>query len=202
MSYFAHPSAVIEDDCEIGDGTRLWHWVHIRAGAQIGPGCTIGKGVFVDAGVRIGRNVKIQNNVSVYGGVEVGDGVFIGPHVCFTNDKLPRAVTPDMGVRTENEWILVPTKVEDGVSIGANATILAGITLGRWSMVGAGSVVTRTVPPYALVTGNPARLKGVVAPTGEVVARAYKAGTYWTKDRSTKVEIERAWVPSEGPRAA
>jgi acetyltransferase-like isoleucine patch superfamily enzyme len=202
VNYTAHPTAVIDDGSEIGYGTRVWHFVHIRSGARIGAGCTIGKGVYVDAGVTIGRGVKIQNNVSVYHGVEIGNGVFVGPHVCFTNDRLPRAVRLDMSPAADGDWTVAPTMVEDGASIGANATIVAGVTLGRWSMVGAGAVVTRSVRPYGLVVGNPARLRGVVAPTGEVLARAYKAGTYWTADRSTKVEIEPGWVPTEGPRAA
>jgi acetyltransferase-like isoleucine patch superfamily enzyme len=199
MGYSAHPSAVIEDGCVIGDATRIWHFAHIRAGARIGSGCVIGKGVFLDTGVVIGRNVKIQNNASIYHGVSVGDGVFIGPNVCFTNDRLPRAVMPDMTARTATDWTVISTTVEDGASIGANATIVAGITLGHWSMVGAGSVVTRSVPPFGLVVGNPARLVGVVAETGEVIARTYAAGTYSTADGRSQVEIRAGWIPTREP---
>ena len=118
MSYSVDPRAVVEDGTEIGEGTRVWHFAHVRAGARIGPGCTIGKGVYVDAGVRIGRNVKIQNNVSVYRGVEIGDGVFVGPHVCFTNDRFPRAVLPDMSPASATDWTVVPTGRGRGIDRG------------------------------------------------------------------------------------
>ena len=179
MSAFqVHPLAVVEADVEIGDGTRVWHWCHVRKGARIGANCILGKGVYIDAGVRIGAGVKIQNNVSVFHGVELADGVFVGPHVCFTNDLRPRGINPDGTPKGVDDWTVATTRVGRGVGIGANATIVAGITIGDWAMIGAGSVVTRDVPPYALVYGNPARLRGVVGPSGGLVAREYKPGRY------------------------
>lgn len=182
MAHFAHPTAIVEDEVEIGDGTKLWHFVHVRRGARIGSSCILGKNVYIDAGVQVGSNVKIQNNVSVYHGVEIADGVFLGPHVCFTNDLNPRAIKPDGSLRGEQDWQLSTTRVGRGVGIGANSTIRCGISLGEWAMVGAGSVVTKDVPPHALVYGNPARLRGVVAPSGEIVAREYRPGTYTATD--------------------
>lgn len=164
-----HPTAVVEAGAEIGSNSQVWHFSHIRAGAKIGENCILGKGVYIDQGVQIGSAVKIQNNVSVFSGVEIQSGVFIGPHVCFTNDKLPRAVGPDMEPKTASEWVEGKILVKKGASIGANATIVTGVTLGEWCMVGAGSVVTRDVPPYALVQGNPARVIAYVDETGKRV---------------------------------
>jgi acetyltransferase-like isoleucine patch superfamily enzyme len=189
MSSSIHPTAIVEDGAQLGAGTRVWHFAHVRKDARIGKGCIIGKGVYVDAGVTIGDFVKIQNNVSVYHGVTIGNGVFVGPHVCFTNDKLPRAVNPDGTPKSAADWVVAKTIVKDGVSIGANATIVAGITLGRWCMIGAGAVVTKSVPPYALMLGTPARVAGVVAPTGEIVSRDYKPGKYRTKDGRCTFEV-------------
>ena len=157
-SYYVHPTAVVEDDAVIGEGTRIWHFVHIRRGARIGRNCNIGKGVYIDVGVKISDNVKIQNFVSVYRGVTIEDDVFIGPHATFTNDLYPRSFN-------EN-WELIPTIVKKGASIGANATIVCGVTIGEYAMVGAGTVVTKDVPPFGLVYGNPARLKGFVCYCG------------------------------------
>jgi acetyltransferase-like isoleucine patch superfamily enzyme len=123
--------------------------------------------VYVDAGVSIGNNVKIQNYVSIYHGVTIEDGVFIGPHVCFTNDMLPRAINPDGSIKAADDWVLTLTLVKRGAALGANSTIRCGVTIGEWSMVGAGSVVTRDVPDFGLVIGNPARLYGHVCACGE-----------------------------------
>jgi acetyltransferase-like isoleucine patch superfamily enzyme len=157
-NYYAHPTAVIEENVSIGEGTRIWHFVHVRRGARIGENCNIGKGVYIDEGVVIGNNVKIQNFVSVYRGVTIEDDVFIGPHVTFTNDLYPRSFNRD--------WKVIPTLVKRGASIGANATIVCGVMIGEYAMVGAGAVVTRNVPPFGLVVGNPARLKGFVCYCG------------------------------------
>lgn len=157
--YYVHPTAVIEEDVEIGDGTRIWHFVHVRKGAKIGRNCNIGKDVYIDTGVRIGNNVKIQNFVSVYRGVTLEDDVFVGPHATFTNDIYPRSFN--------KEWEVIPTVVKRGASIGANATIICGVTIGEYAMVGAGAVVTRDVPPHGLVVGNPARLVGFVCFCGK-----------------------------------
>lgn len=161
--YFAHPSADIEPGVVIGADTRIWHLAHVRSGAVIGAGCTVGRNVYVDAGVRIGDHVKVQNNVSVYAGVTLEDGVFVGPSAVFTNDFRPRAQNPD--------WVITPTLVRRGASIGANATIVAGNEIGEGAMVGAGSVVTHPVADHELVVGNPARRLGWVCDCGEVVAR-------------------------------
>ena len=141
----------------------MWHHAHIRTGAVVGPDSVIGKNVYVDAGVRIGARSKIQNNVSVYRGVELADEVFVGPGAVFTNDRTPRAVAPD--------WVVTPTRVRRGASIGANATLVCGIELGSWSMVAAGAVVTRSTRDHQLVAGNPARHHGWVCRCGAVVSR-------------------------------
>lgn len=163
---FIHASATIEDDVVIGEGTSIWHLVHIRRGARIGKECIIGRGVFIDEGVPIGDRTKIQNYVSVYHGVTVEDGVFIGPHAVFTNDKLPRAINADGTLKSDDDWVVVPTLVRTGASIGANSVLVCGITVGRWAMIGSGSVVTHDVPDYGLVVGNPARLIGYVLADG------------------------------------
>lgn len=165
--YFAHPSAFVDEPCEIGAGTKVWHLCHIMPKAKIGQRCILGAGVYVDSGVSIGDNVKIQNYVSVFHGVTIEDGVFVGPHVCFTNDLQPRAVNPDGSLKGGADWVVSPTLVRRGAAIGANSTIICGITIGAWAMVGAGSVVTHDVPDYGLVFGNPARLHGFVCPCGE-----------------------------------
>lgn len=161
-----HPTAEVSPDADIGDGTSVWHHAQVREGARIGANCIIGKGVYIDTSVTIGDNVKIQNYVSVYHGVTIEDGAFIGPHVCFTNDLLPRAINPDGTPKKGDDWIVTETRIRRGASIGANSTIRCGVTIGEWAMVGAGSVVTRDVPPYGLVYGNPALLHGFVCPCG------------------------------------
>ena len=161
-----HESALVEDGAKIGRGTRIWHLVHVRSGATLGENCNIGRGVYIDANVSLGNSVKIQNYVSVYDGVTIEDGVFVGPHGAFTHDKIPRAVTPDMQLKGSKEWSVVPTLVKAGASIGANAVIVCGVTIGRWAMIGSGSVVTKDVPDYGLVVGNPARLIDYVCPDG------------------------------------
>lgn len=158
-----HESAYVED-AEIGDGTDIWHFVHVRKGAKIGKNCNIGKGVYVDLNVVIGDNCKIQNFATIYQGVTISNDVFIGPHVCFTNDIRPRAF-----MWGDNR--LVKTVVKNGASIGANATIIAGVTIGEYAMVGAGSVVTKDVPDYGLVVGNPAKVVGKVDKNGNVIEK-------------------------------
>ena len=158
-----HETAVVDDGSSIGDGTSVWHHVHIRAGASIGPGCVIGKNVYVDEGVHIGARCKLQNNVSVYKGVTIGDDVFVGPSATFTNDKVPRAFNTD--------WTVTPTTVLDGASIGANSTIVCGVTIGRFAMVAAGATVTHDVADHQLVAGTPARHLGWVDREGNVVSR-------------------------------
>lgn len=153
----------------VGEGSKIWHLCHVRKGATVGRGCILGRGVFVDAGVRIGNEVKIQNYVSVFHGVTLEDGVFVGPHVCFTNDLRPRAVNPDFSAKRADDWVVRETLIRAGASIGANSTIVCGVTVGRWAMIGAGSVVTRHVPDHGLAIGNPARQVGYVTSRGEPV---------------------------------
>lgn len=151
MDYFVHPTAIVDDGAKIGKGTKIWHFVHVCKDAIIGENCIFGHCAYVDAGVKIGNNCKFQNNVNVYHGVTIGDNVFVGPNATFTNDMYPRAEIWD-------DSRLVKTEVKDGVSIGAGAVIICGITLGEYCVVGAGAVVTKDVPPYSLVVGNPARV--------------------------------------------
>lgn len=146
---FVHSSAHVADKARLGAGTKVWINVQIREDAVIGEKCIVSKDVYVDHGVRIGNRCKIQNSVSVYSGVTIGDDVFVGPNASFTNDKVPRAFNTD--------WRITETTVENGASIGANATIVCGVTIGEYAMVAAGSVVTKNVAPYTLVMGNPAR---------------------------------------------
>jgi acetyltransferase-like isoleucine patch superfamily enzyme len=160
---FVHPTADVEEGAEVGPGTKIWHLVHVRSTARIGAECNLGRNVYVDAGVSIGDRVKIQNNVSVYVGVTIEDEVFVGPCAVFTNDLRPRAQNPN--------WVITPTVVRRGASIGANATLVCGIEVGEYAMVAAGSVVTRDVRPYQLVAGNPARPLGWVDEEGAVVSR-------------------------------
>ncbi len=157
--YFAHESAVIDEGCKIGKGTRIWHFSHIMTGAEIGENCNIGQNVVISPGVRLGKNVKIQNNVSVYSGVTCEDDVFLGPSMVFTN-----IINPRSAVNRKDSY--VPTIVEKGASIGANATIICGNRIGRYSFVGAGAVVTKDVKSYALVLGNPARQTGWMSEYG------------------------------------
>lgn len=164
MTYFAHPTAVIEADALIGSDTYVWHHSHVRSGATVGASCVLGKNVYVDEGARIGDRCKIQNNVSVYNGVVIGDDVFVGPAATFTNDRVPRAFNHD--------WVITPTTVANGASIGANATIVCGSTLGEFCMVAAGSTVTRSVHAYQLAGGSPARHMGWVCRCGTVLTRS------------------------------
>lgn len=150
---FIHPTAIIDEGARIGEGTKIWHWVHVSTGAEIGEGCVLGQNVFVASTVVIGRGVRIQNNVSVYDGVIIEDDVFLGPSMVFTNVVNPRAF-----ISRKEEYR--PTLVKRGATIGANATILCGVTLGAYAFVGAGCVVLRDVPDFALVVGNPARQIG------------------------------------------
>lgn len=160
-AYFVHESCYIDDDVEIGEGTKIWHFCHIQNGARIGTGCTLGQNVNVSKGVKIGNGVKIQNNVSVYEGVELEDNVFCGPSCVFTNDLTPRAAFPK-GVAGYKR-----TLVEQGATIGANATVVCGHTIGHHAMIAAGAVVTKNVRPHALMAGVPARQIGWVCECGE-----------------------------------
>lgn len=163
MSYFVHESSYIDDNVKIGRGTKIWHFCHVQSGAEIGEDCVLGQNVNVSNHVKIGNGVKIQNNVSLYEGVELEDHVFCGPSCVFTNDLTPRAAFPK---GREN---YKKTLIKEGASIGANATIVCGHTVGRYAMVAAGSVVTKDVPDYCLVKGVPAQICGKVDEKGNIL---------------------------------
>ncbi|MDR1543663.1 MAG: acetyltransferase [Prevotellaceae bacterium] len=158
-NYFAHESAYIDDGCIIGDGVKIWHFSHIMSGCVIGDGCNIGQNVVVSPQVTLGKNVKIQNNVSVYTGVVCEDNVFLGPSMVFTN-----VINPRSHVNRKNEY--KATLLRKGCSVGANVTIVCGHEIGEYALIGAGAVITKNVPPYALVVGNPARQIGWVSKNG------------------------------------
>mgnify|MGYP001772685810 CR=1 FL=1 len=187
---FIHPTAVVEDGAKIGEGTRIWHFAHVRSGAIIGKNCNIGKDVYLDSGAVVGDRVKIQNGVSIYKGVHIEDDVFIGPYAVFTNDKYPRAFSTD--------WEVVPTRVKRGASIGANATIVCGVTIGEYAMVAAGSVVTKDVPPHGLVLGNPAKLVGFVCycgrPLREKIAESEAEVVFKCSHCGREVRIKRDYL--------
>lgn len=174
---------------EIGEGTKIWHFAHVREKAVIGNNCNIGKGVYIDAGVEIGHNVKIQNFVSVYHGVKIEDDVFIGPSVTFTNDLYPRAF-----IWSEDK--VGHTIVKKGASIGANATIVCGVTIGEYAMVGAGSVTTKDVPPFGLYYGNPAKLAGFVCYCGKKLEKLIEEGkgeSLYECECGKRVKIKGEW---------
>lgn len=159
MNYFAHESVYIDQPCEIGEGTKIWHFSHIMEACVIGNNCNIGQNVVVSPGVTLGNNVKVQNNVSIYTGVECEDDVFLGPSMVFTNVMNPRSA-----VNRKSEY--AKTMVKKGASIGANATIVCGNDIGEYAFIGAGAVITKTVAPYAMMVGNPARHIGWMSEYG------------------------------------
>ena len=165
-----HPTAEVDQQASIGAGTKVWHYAQVLRGAEVGENCTLGKGVFVDRGVKIGDRAKLQNNALIYQGAELGTDVFIGPGVVLTNDRYPRASTPDGEVKTDQDWVREGVVVQDGASIGANATLGAGISIGRYAMVGAGAVVLESVRAHSLVVGVPAREIGSVCICGQRVS--------------------------------
>jgi len=159
-NFFAHPTAVIDEGCEIGEGTKIWHFCHVMSKAKIGKNCILGQNVFVANDVVFGNNVKVQNNVSIYTGVVCEDDVFLGPSMVFTNVFNPRSA-----VNRKNEYM--KTRVGKGATVGANATIVCGNNIGEYSFIGAGTVVTKEVPPYALVVGNPGHQIGWMSEYGQ-----------------------------------
>ena len=160
--YFIHPTAVMDPGAQVGIGTKIWHFSHLMPSSQVGKHCVIGQNVYVDSNVIIGNGVKIQNNVSIYNGVEVEDDVFLGPSMVFTNVINPRSF-----IERKNEF--QKTIIRKGASIGANATIICGIEIGRYAMIGAGAIVLQTIPPYALVVGNPGHQVGWVSEAGHTL---------------------------------
>ena len=175
--YFVHPTAEVASDAVIGEGTYIWHQCQVMSKVRVGRNCKLGKAVYVDLGVQIGDRVKIQNGISVYKGVTIEDDVLLGPHMAFTNDLYPRAFN--------DQYEIVPTLVKNGASVGANATIVCGVVLGSYCMVGAGAVVTTDVPEHALVVGNPASVVGYVCQCGSRLNMDYK------RRRNKEVKCDR-----------
>lgn len=159
-AFYVHPSSIVDEGCEIGEGVKIWHFCHVSAGCKIGAGCSIGQNVFVASNVVLGKNVKVQNNVSIYEGVMCEDDVFLGPSMVFTN-----VINPRSAVSRKNEY--KKTIVRRGATIGANATIVCGNEIGSFAFIGAGAVVTKQVPAYALVVGNPGRQIGWMSERGQ-----------------------------------
>lgn len=164
MPYFVHQSSFVDEGAKIGDGTKIWHFSHVMGGSEIGAGCSLGQNVFVARNVKIGKSVKIQNNVSLYEGVILEDFVFCGPSMVFTNVKVPRSAFP----RNTSD-VYLTTLVKRGASIGANATVICGSTIGEWAFIAAGAVITKDVPPYALMAGVPARRLGWACECGSTL---------------------------------
>jgi UDP-2-acetamido-3-amino-2,3-dideoxy-glucuronate N-acetyltransferase len=185
-TYFAHPTAVIDEGCEIGEGTKIWHFSHIMPGCRIGRGCNIGQNVVVSPEVILGDNVKVQNNVSIYTGVVCEDDVFLGPSMVFTNVTNPRSAVNRRGQYSK-------TLVKKGASIGANATIVCGHNIGKFAFIGAGSVVTKEVPDYALVVGNPAKQVGWMSEYGHKL-NFDKKGLAKCSESSQKYLLEKNQV--------
>ena len=155
---YVHPTVVIDKTAILGDGTKVWHFAHVRENAEIGRGCVLGYSVYVGKGVKIGNGVKLENRATIYAGVKIEDKVFVGPHVTFTNDPYPRSFSTD--------WKIVETLVREGASIGVGAVVVCGVTIGKYAMIGAGSVVTKDTPPHAIVYGNPAEVRGFACKCG------------------------------------
>lgn len=188
MKYYVHESSYIDENVSIGDGTKIWHFCHIQQGASLGKDCTLGQNVNISKNVCIGNNVKIQNNVSVYEGVTLEDYVFCGPSMVFTNDLTPRSKYPKSALNYPK------TLVKYGASIGANATIVCGITIGRFAVIGAGAVVTKNVPDYALMIGLPARQAGWVCECGKVIKDGLLCSDCGRKYQITEHGLKDLWT--------
>lgn len=187
--YFIHPTAIVDEPVEIGEGTQIWHFSHIMSGAKIGMNCIIGQNVFISRGASLGNNIKVQNNVSIYDGVILEDDVFCGPSMVFTNVFNPRSF-----ISRKKEFR--QTRVKRGATIGSNATIVCGNTIGQYAFIGAGAVVTKDIPDYALVYGNPIKIKGWVCQCAvDITFRSGKAvckacGKKYRKDRTGVKPVE------------
>jgi len=188
-SFFAHETAVVDADCQIGEGTKIWHFSHIMSGCTIGQHCSIGQNVVISPEVRIGNRVNIQNNVSVYTGVICEDDVFLGPSAVFTN-----VINPRSAIVRKNEYRT--TLVQKGATIGANATIVCGITIGKYAFIGAGAVVTKNIPDYALVIGNPARQSGWMSEYGHKL-KFNPEGLAFCPESQDKYRLENGKVSKE-----
>lgn len=168
-SAYRSPHSIIDESAKISDRVSIWHFSQIRNEVSIGEDTSIGKSVYVDSQVKIGRGCKVQNNAQIYSPCSIADFVFIGPGVVLTNDKAPRATLPDGQIKSARDWVAVGVVIHEGASIGANAICVAPILIGKWAMIGAGSVVTKDVPDHALVVGNPAKQIGWVGQAGQVL---------------------------------
>ena len=188
MNYFKHESAYVDENVEIGEGTKIWHFSHVQSGARIGKNCVLGQNVNIASNVVIGNFVKIQNNVSVYEGVILEDYVFCGPSMVFTNIVDPRSKYPQVGSK-----FYIKTLVKEGASLGANSTIVCGHTIGRFAFIGAGAVVTKDVPEYALVVGNPARHVGWLSEAGQKLIFD-KDGFAFCSKSNKKYKLEKNMV--------
>ncbi len=183
-SYFAHPTAVVDEPCEIGEGTKIWHFCHVSRDAVLGAGCNLGQNVFIASGVRIGSRVKIQNNVSVYAGTTIEDDVFLGPSCVLTNVSNPRS-------QVDRRALYEATILRRGATIGANATIVCGVTVGRYAFVAAGAVVTADVADYALVMGVPARQAGWMSRHGQRLGAPDAAGVMVCPESGLRYALAR-----------
>ena len=182
--FFVHESSYVDDEVIIGDGTKIWYFCHVQKGAQIGASCSLGQNVNIANNVKIGNGVKIQNNVSIYEGTELEDYVFCGPSCVFTNDLTPRAKYPKGSANYKK------TLIKEGASIGANATIVCGHTIGKWALIGAGAVVTTNVPDHALMLGVPAKQKGWVCECGELLKGSLSCCICGRKYKETKIGLK------------
>jgi acetyltransferase-like isoleucine patch superfamily enzyme len=185
----------VSDAAEVGPGTRVWHEAQVREGAVVGSECVIGKGVYIDARVHIGDRCKLQNGVFVFHGFNVEDGVFLGPGVMLLNDKNPRAINPDGTLKAATDWTASGGLVKNGASVGGGVVVLPGVTIGRFAMIGSGSVVTKDVPDHGLVYGNPARLKGFSCMCGNPLQEGGVEGVAMTMDcpacgRTVNIPVE------------
>jgi UDP-2-acetamido-3-amino-2,3-dideoxy-glucuronate N-acetyltransferase len=183
MSFFQHETACVDPGCQIGDGTKIWHFSHVMGGAVIGPRCNLGQNVFVADDVRLGANVKVQNNVSIYSGTEIEDDVFLGPSCVLTNVTNPRS-------QINRHGLYERTCIRRGATIGANATLVCGITIGRYAFVAAGSVVTGDVPDYALIVGVPGRRRGWVSRHGIPLPEPDTAGVTTCPESGLRYRLE------------
>jgi acetyltransferase-like isoleucine patch superfamily enzyme len=191
-----HPTAEVHPAAMIGDGCRIWHQAQVREGAALGPGCIVGKGAYVGEHVKVGASCKIQNYACLYPGVTLEDGVFIGPHVVFTNDRLPRAINPDGSLKSDADWHIGPTTVRYGASVGSRVVVLPGLTIGRWALVGAGAVVTNDVQDHALVAGNPARSIGWVCVCASRLTPELRCPECGREYATTAAGLEAVTAPS------
>lgn len=192
---YVHPTADVADSSLLGEGTKIWHYAQVREEARLGENCVVGRGAYIGTGVELGDNCKVQNYALVYEPARLGDGVFIGPAVVLTNDHFPRAINGDGTLKSAHDWEPVGVTIEEGASIGASATCVAPVTIGRWALVGSGSVVVKDVPAFALVVGSPARRVGWVGKAG-VPLEASPDGT-WTCPQTQERYVETDGVLRE-----